>query len=233
MSSGYIEYYDELLGVLSEFMTNRCNRYLDCGCGECELTKRIAKDLRAREVYTVDIDPTYIKLALENGFNATSCDLSAEQLPYPSNYFDIITSIEVIEHLYTPDMFFQEVYDKLKPNGLLLVSTPNLASWANRILMLFGQLPLYYDVSCRHFVRRPFQRHRSCYKHIKLYTPKVLAELGRLYGFEPLAIKGFPFPFSKKSRLLRSLDLTFAKLPSLAAGFAVVFKKPAVVASDI
>ncbi|MEM1714001.1 MAG: methyltransferase domain-containing protein [Desulfurococcaceae archaeon] len=212
------------MAVIKKFMKSSVNRYLDIGSGSCELTNRIAKALLAKEVYVVDIDPIVIELAKKYGFYAAICDLNTEELPYPKEHFDVITAIEVIEHLCMVDLFFQECYNKLKPGGLLLITTPNLVSWINRILVLFGQLPLLYDISYKYTVRRPFQRYASCYGHIKLYTPQSLIELASFYGFEPVECRGFPLPYSKRWRLTRFLDEIFAKFPSLAANFAILFK---------
>ena len=53
----------------------------------------------------------------------------------------------MIEHLYNPDHMLEECRRVLKPGGLLIISTPNLQAWYNRILFLFGVQPIFYEVS--------------------------------------------------------------------------------------
>ncbi len=54
---------------------------------------------------------------------------------------------EVIEHLYNSDLVISEIYRILKRNGILILSTPNLASWINRLVLLLGYQPFSHDVS--------------------------------------------------------------------------------------
>jgi predicted SAM-dependent methyltransferase len=62
----------------------------------------------------------------------------------------------------------EEAYRILKHGGLLMLTTPNLATWANRLLLLMGKTPLYYDIS----VKRPLTKYG--YGHVNLYTLELL-----------------------------------------------------------
>lgn len=44
---------------------------------------------------------------------------------FDENFFDVITMIEVIEHLESPKLVFEKLYRILKPNGLLVIQTAN------------------------------------------------------------------------------------------------------------
>jgi SAM-dependent methyltransferase len=46
-------------------------------------------------------------------------------LPYPDGSFDAVVSLQVIEHLHSPQEFLGECARVLTPNGVLIVSTPN------------------------------------------------------------------------------------------------------------
>lgn len=52
-------------------------------------------------------------------------DVNTEKLPYPDNFFDVVTMFDVIEHVHTPENCIKEIYRVLKPNGLLYMITPN------------------------------------------------------------------------------------------------------------
>lgn len=47
---------------------------------------------------------------------------------FPSNYFDVVTMWDVIEHLPNPRAVVQEIYRILKPRGLLVISTGDVES---------------------------------------------------------------------------------------------------------
>lgn len=49
----------------------------------------------------------------------------AENLAFPNNKFDVIVSMETIEHLRNPQKFIKEIKRVLKQGGLLIISTPN------------------------------------------------------------------------------------------------------------
>jgi len=63
---------------------------------------------------------------------------SSYPLPLPDTEFDAILCFETLEHLPQPDRFIQELYRVLKPNGELLLTTPNPlwepAHWVAAIL---------------------------------------------------------------------------------------------------
>jgi 2-polyprenyl-3-methyl-5-hydroxy-6-metoxy-1,4-benzoquinol methylase len=50
---------------------------------------------------------------------------NAEKMPFKDNQFDVVVSLETIEHLPRPDVFIKEVKRVLKDNGIFIVSTPN------------------------------------------------------------------------------------------------------------
>jgi ubiquinone/menaquinone biosynthesis C-methylase UbiE len=53
-----------------------------------------------------------------------------ERLPFPENFFDIIASYQVLEHVKDPQKVIAEVARVLKPNGVFHFSTPNyMAFW--------------------------------------------------------------------------------------------------------
>lgn len=57
--------------------------------------------------------------------NLKVCDLNLPW-PYPSEWADVILSVEVIEHLENPWHHFREVKRVLKPGGVLILTIPNI-----------------------------------------------------------------------------------------------------------
>ncbi len=100
------------------------------------------------ETYGIDISKKIIKKAEKHFDNLKKCDLNKEKIPYKNNYFDIVICSEVIEHIYDTDRLLEEIKRVLKNTGFLIISTPNLSSFINRIFILFGLQPLGTEVSC-------------------------------------------------------------------------------------
>ncbi len=59
--------------------------------------------------------------------------------------FDLITSMEVIEHTADPQQFIDDLAKRLAPGGLLMMSTPNATAWSRLITITlaegFGAIP--------------------------------------------------------------------------------------------
>lgn len=54
--------------------------------------------------------------------------------------YDVVLAGDIIEHLARPDKFLQFIKTKIKPNGKLVLSTPNIACWEiRRDLFFYGQ----------------------------------------------------------------------------------------------
>lgn len=83
--------------------------------------------------YTVtgcDIAPErYSSTIQSTGLNIAKCDIEKEPLPFPDNSFDAVVFNELFEHLRINPIFtLSEVLRVMKPNGVLMLSSPNLKS---------------------------------------------------------------------------------------------------------
>lgn len=97
----------------------RNKKILDAGCGVCGL-ETMSGLSENNEVHGIDLDPKSgdrrIKLKrhdLEKG------------LPYPDSYFDVVVTLDVIEHLHNYRFFLREIKRVLKDGGMLVISTAN------------------------------------------------------------------------------------------------------------
>lgn len=102
------------------------------------------KDMGLTDTHGADI-ADYLTLARPAGTFKTF-DFSADRFPYEDGSFDALTSIEVIEHLENPYHFLRECARILKPNGVLILSTPNPNHIFNKIsFMLHGRFYRFLD----------------------------------------------------------------------------------------
>ncbi len=78
----------------------------------------------AKRIYGGDISEEAIKFAKEHYRNIDFRVMNAEQLPFEDNFFDVIVSLETLEHLSNPEKFVGEAKRLLKTGGVLIISTP-------------------------------------------------------------------------------------------------------------
>ncbi len=186
-------------------------RILDIGCG---------------------LEPALLRFKAD-GDTFHGCDFYAERPPGVDEYtqldlnrdslssevgtesFDVVFCGEVIEHVFSPDALLREIKQVMKPHAILVLSTPNLGYWLNRLLLLAGVSPLFLENSAEQKLGR-FTRllgqGNPTEGHIRLFTFRALVELVELVGFEvvsvtPTYVWRFP-PDLVISRLSRSLAAT-------------------------
>lgn len=162
---------------LSLIPEKKLEKILDVGCGGGELTKKI-KERTCAETYGVDISSKNCQIAKRKGIITKEADLN-DKIPFTDKFFDLVFAGDVIEHLVNPDKFLKEVKRVLKEKGILIVITPNLASWHNRILLLFGIMPYGLEASTEN-IKIGFR----FFKRIMVHKP-----VGHLRGFTLAALK--------------------------------------------
>jgi len=164
-------------------------RVLDVGCGDGSFSLKI-QNFTKNIVYGIDVSETAVKLSIKKGINAIKCNINYERLPFKDEFFDIIFMGEVIEHLSNPDFAIKEIRRVLKDKGVLILSTPNLACWYNRLLLALGIQPIFSEVSTKKIFGRPGSQPVG---HLRLFTLSTLKEFLKFYGFEVKKIKGATF----------------------------------------
>jgi SAM-dependent methyltransferase len=142
-------------------------------------------------------------------------------LPLASSSVDVVIMSELIEHLVDPDNALEEAWRVLVPGGTLLLSTPNLAAWYNRVLLAVGVQPLFTEVSLRGIYGRPGT---EVVGHLRIFTRRSLLGLLNAMGFVDVRITGAPY--HDVPGLLQPLDRLFCHLPGLASNLLAASRKP-------
>ncbi|MDO8539131.1 MAG: class I SAM-dependent methyltransferase [Opitutaceae bacterium] len=146
-------------------------RWLDFGCGAGALLKYLQERGslagRALELSGHDVGSYAELLKSHDGFRILDWD---ELSAHPGESYDVISMIEVIEHLPDPRSALSLVSRLLKPGGLLLLTTGNLRS----------------PIAARQGIH-----YRYCAPeiHVSLFNPKCLSHLYRQVGLEPLSVR--------------------------------------------
>jgi 2-polyprenyl-3-methyl-5-hydroxy-6-metoxy-1,4-benzoquinol methylase len=196
---------------------------LDIGCGDGFFSLKIQKATNAI-VWGIDVSFEAIEEAGNLGVKARQCNLN-DGICFEDECFDLVFCGEVIEHVLDPDLLLDEIWRVLEPTGILILSTPNLAAWYNRILLLFGVQPIFTDTS----TRLTFGRYLSILGqksqpvgHLRVYTLAALRDILREHQFAIHKIKALPFlPYL----FFRQIDLIFGLIPSLGSDLLVIAEK--------
>jgi SAM-dependent methyltransferase len=217
---------DRLSTVVEIVAERRPSRILDIACGRGTLLSRIGSVLPNADLSGADVSAAAVGKARELGLNVTQADVSKE-LPFPDESFDCAIFGEVIEHIVDPDFALQQISRILCKGGTLIVTTPNLASWCNRLLLLAGIQPLCTETSLHVNLGRRLKflgQWRPTQGHLKIFTLAALREMLAANGFSVELVRGAPFPKSPdpKSNRIASIDSLFSRFPSLASDLIVV-----------
>lgn len=97
---------------------------LDVGCGAGLLTEPLAR--LGAHVTGIDAAPELIEAARTHAGQAgLAIRYVAGEVATLDQRFDLVTALEVVEHVADPAAFVRQLAEKLAPGGLLIMSTPN------------------------------------------------------------------------------------------------------------
>jgi len=98
---------------------------LDLACGEGYGSNLLSES--AQKVVGVDIDEMTIRNAIQKYKKANLIfeKAAATELPFTDYEFDVVVSFETLEHIEQHDQMLKEIKRVLRPDGLLIISTPD------------------------------------------------------------------------------------------------------------
>jgi 2-polyprenyl-3-methyl-5-hydroxy-6-metoxy-1,4-benzoquinol methylase len=102
---------------------DRPARVLDAGCGTGALMSRLSKEGSSARIYGMDL--AWDALAFSRGRGQrglVQADLTA--LPFDTDSFDIVTALDVVEHVEEDRAALAEICRVLRPGGALVMSVP-------------------------------------------------------------------------------------------------------------
>lgn len=154
---------DEIVRTFEPIRKN--NRLLDIGCGSGAMLEAAQRNNWQAEGAEVSISA--VDHVRANGFKVFHGFL--QDANYPDNYFDVVTAIELFEHLPMPSEVIEEAARILRPGGVLWATTPHSKGASGRLLGLDWSM-----------ISPP--------EHIQLFSVKGLRMLLKTSGFNNVKI---------------------------------------------
>lgn len=166
-------------------------KYFDAGFGNGFIANYMYKlgwdpvgvDLSKEGYYQVKKQYPYLKKLYNDSLYENLC------LKYGK--FNLVLSIEVVEHLYDPRLFLKQIYKLLDKNGYLILTTPYHGYFKNLVIALLGGFDKHFTALWDH-------------GHIKFWSKKTLSQVVKEAGFHEIEFvySGRFYPFSKSMILV-------------------------------
>ncbi|MBA3730555.1 MAG: bifunctional 2-polyprenyl-6-hydroxyphenol methylase/3-demethylubiquinol 3-O-methyltransferase UbiG, partial [Sphingomonas sp.] len=111
---------------------------LDVGCGAGLLAEPLAR--LGAKVTAVDAAPEVIDVArLHAAGQRLEIDYRATGVESLDGQFDLVTALEVIEHVADPQAFIASLVARLARGGILILSTPNRTGWSKLLTITLAE----------------------------------------------------------------------------------------------
>jgi SAM-dependent methyltransferase len=192
-------------------------RVLDVGCGEGVLLDALSPMLPETLLVGMDAVPAPPSAT----WSGVTGDI-ASRLPFADGAFDMVVAGEVIEHVPNPDLMLREFRRIISPQGRLVVSTPNIVGWANRLLVPLGIQPLFTETSSEVHLGRRWQllgQGNQVQGHLKVFSHRALREILHRSGFTVLQMLGMP---GEVPAPVDRVDRFCTRFPSIASDLLAV-----------
>jgi len=179
--------------------------------------------LDAFESYRPSLDPV---LDLLHAAGITTLDFSKagrELEGVAGNTYDVVMCMGVIEHVpHTPRTLLDALHRVLKPGGLLVMDTPNLAQLANRQRLARGEAVMT-PIAIQYHATIPFEGHH------REYTADEMAWMMRAANFELVSLDLFSYSAYGQPALTGRDAINYWRMvanPTMRELVMVVARKP-------
>lgn len=188
------------LGWIESITNLQGKRVLDVGCGGGILAESLSK--AGSTVTGIDLSTKALKVAelhqLESGTTVRYRSISAEDLAKEEPHsYDVVTCMEMLEHVPDPASVVQACANLCKPGGYLFFSTLN----RNPKSYLFAIIGAEYILQLLP---------KGTHQYEKFIKPSELAQFTRAAGLEVIELKGMTYnPITQIYRLSSDTDVNY------------------------
>ena len=175
-------------------------RVLDVGCGGGLLAEGMAR--RGARVTGIDLSPGALEVArlhaLESGVTVDYRQLAVEELPDSDHdAFDLVTCLEMLEHVPDPAQVIQAISGLVRPGGNVVCSTINRNAKAFALAIVGAEYLLRLLPAGTH-------------QYARLIKPSELARWGRDAGLTVADLAGLEYdPIARKARVSADTSVNY------------------------
>ena len=125
--------FRRLVKVITQYLGSGVKKsLLDVGASAGVFLDTVREALPHWELSGVEPSTDAVKKC-ENMFHIKLQQGVFEDIESEPEKYDVITMLDLIEHVHSPTLVIEAAYRFLKPGGLLLITTPNIRSWTARL----------------------------------------------------------------------------------------------------
>ena len=182
--SGKLKGKDKKLKELFDKIGVPGKKCLDIGPGTGRWLQYLSMS-EAAYLAAADISGEALKRCEDICNRTEKLDIESDSLPWDENYFDLVVSLEVLEHLRDYENYFKEIIRVSRKGAYVVISLPNIVSLISRIRMLAGLLPVAIASDDTHV---GFYRKKDLSRILAKYGQKVVF-VPTSFSLNPLKVK--------------------------------------------
>lgn len=164
---------------------------LEIGCGSGETGALALEKGRANRYVGVELMEEPARVAAKRLTQVIVGDIEQLPLDFKPAEFDGLIMSEVLEHLREPEAVLQRLHRFLRPEGMVLASSPNIAHWKVLRELIAGRFP---------------QEEKGVFDrtHLRWFTPDSFAAMFERSGFRVVSLQPVR-RFSARQRMISKL----------------------------
>jgi 2-polyprenyl-3-methyl-5-hydroxy-6-metoxy-1,4-benzoquinol methylase len=205
------DYYENVRPEMLAYLPSSAKVVLDVGCSSGHFGQAIKEKANA-EVWGIEPFERFGKLAVEQLDKVIISSVEGALQDLPDKYFDVIYFNDVLEHLLDPYSVLEKIKDKLKDDGRIISSIPNIRYFRTFFKLLFdGE----WDYTDQGILDRT---------HVRFFTKKSIVKMYENAGFAVESHDGINGSKSLKPKIV-NIFLGFKAMDMRYTQFAAVVRK--------
>lgn len=205
------DYYENDRPEMLAYLPADAKVVLDVGCSNGQFGAAVKQKNQA-EVWGIEPFESFGSLAVDKLDKVFIASVEGTLAELPDNYFDVVYFNDVLEHLLDPYSVLEQMKKKLKPNGIVISSIPNIRYFRTFFKLLFkGE----WDYEDEGILDRT---------HVRFFTKKSILKMYQNAGYEVISHDGINGSKSLKPWLI-NIFLGFNGMDMKYIQFATVARK--------
>jgi len=171
---------------VAALLPGRYSTVLEVGCAKGGFRSSLNT---GAEVWGIEPNAAAAQMALSAGYRMLVGTYDTVAHECPENHFDLVVCNDVIEHMSDHDAFLENIKRKLKPDGVIVGSVPNVRYFGNMFKLIALRDWAYADQGVLDFT------------HLRFFTQKSLLRTFLAHGYSVERLVGINSDFGRRMSL--------------------------------